>query len=115
MKKILIIKPSSLGDIANSLPLLCDLRAAHPGAQIDWLIHPAFVPVVEGHDALSNIILFDRKRVGGWWYKPSSFKLFAGLIRTLREKRYDAVIDGQGLLRTGFLTRITGAGMRIGW
>ncbi len=115
MSRILIIKPSSLGDVANTLPLLCDLRAALPDARIDWLIHPAFVPLIQGHDALSNILLFDRKRLGPWWYKPSAFTLFHGLLHTLRANRYDAVIDGQGLLRTGFLTRITGAKMRIGW
>ena len=112
--RILIIKPSALGDVATTLPLLCDVRAAIPGAQIDWLIHPAYVPVIQGHDALHEAIVFDRKNLGAWWYRPSATRRFTGLLRTLRDRRYDIVIDAQGLFRSGFLTRVTGAKMRIG-
>jgi heptosyltransferase-1 len=114
-ERILIIKPSSLGDVATTLPMLCDLRQNFPAAMIDWLIHPAFAPLLEGHDAIHELIPFDRKKLGAWWYKPSAFGLFRALIKQLRGNRYDTVIDAQGLLRSGFLARITGAAMRIGF
>ena len=76
MQRILIIKPSALGDIATTLPLLCDLQRAYPDAQIDWLIHPAYTALVEGHDAIHQLIPFDRKKLAAWWYKPSAFKAF---------------------------------------
>src|SRR4051794_15362635 len=110
--RILLIKPSALGDVATTLPLLCDLKAAHPTAQIDWLIHPANAPVIQGHDALHELIPFDRKKLTAWWCKPSAFRLFRQLLRQLRQNKYDIVIDAQGLLRTGFLTRMTGAKTR---
>ena len=113
--RVLLIKPSALGDVATTLPLLCDLKSAMPNAQIDWLIHPSNVPVIEGHDALHQIIPFDRKKLTSWYYKPSAFRLFRELLRTLRQNHYDAVIDAQGLLRSGFLTRYTGAKIRIGF
>jgi heptosyltransferase I len=113
--RILIIKPSALGDVATTLPLLCDLKAALPEAGIDWLIHPAYAPLIEGHDALHQIIPFDRKNLAAWWYKPSAFRLFRQLLHTLRDNHYDVVIDAQGLLRSGFLARVSGAAMRIGF
>ena len=113
--RILIIKPSALGDVATTLPLLCDLKAALPHAQIDWLILPAYAALVEGHDALHEIISFDRKNLAAWYYKPSAFRLFRQLLRTLRQNRYDVVIDAQGLFRSGFLARYTGARTRIGF
>jgi len=114
-ERILIIKPSSLGDVATALPMLCDLKAAYPAAQIDWLIHPSLTAVIEGHDALHELIPFDRKRLAAWWYKPSSFRLFGQLLRKLRSKKYDLVIDAQGLFRSAFLARITGAKRRVGF
>jgi heptosyltransferase I len=113
--RILLIKPSALGDVATTLPLLCDLKAALPEVRIDWLIHPAYAPLVEGHDALHEVVAFDRRKLAAWWYKPLAFRLFWQLLRTLRRNRYDMVIDAQGLFRSGFLTRITGAKTRVGF
>ena len=100
-RRILIIKPTALGDVATTLPLLCDLKAAMPDAEIDWVIHPAYAPLIEGHDALHELIPFDRKKLASWWFNPASTKRFTGLLMALRETAYDIVIDAQGLLRLG--------------
>jgi len=113
--RILIIKPSSLGDVATTLPMLCDLRRAYPDAKIDWLIHPSLTALLQGHDAINDLILFDRKKLASWWYKPSALSLFRKLLKQLRAARYDLVIDAQGLFRSGFLARYTGAKTRIGF
>ncbi len=113
--RILIIKPSSLGDVATTLPLLCDLRRAHPNALIDWLIAPPFASMIQGHDALNNIIIFDRKELAAWWRSPRAFKKFRALIRQLKSANYDCVIDAQGLLRSGYFSWVTGAKARIGF
>ena len=86
-----------------------------PQAEVDWLIHPLYMPVIQGHDALHEAIAFDRRNLAAWWYKPSSTKRFTSLLKTLREKQYDIVIDAQGLFRSGFLTHITGAKIRVGF
>jgi heptosyltransferase-1 len=114
-QRILIIKPSSLGDVATTLPMLCDLRRAYPEAIIDWLIAPAFASLIQNHDALNNLILFERKQLAPWWRSPTAFKKFTALNRRLRSAHYDCVIDAQGLLRSGFFSRITGAQLRIGF
>jgi heptosyltransferase I len=112
---ILIIKPSSLGDVVTTLPMLCDLKAALPNAHIDWVIHPGLKALVAGHPAVSNLIEFDRKRMAAWWWKPAAYRLFRKLISDLRRPKYDCVIDAQGLLRSGIFSRFTGAAMRVGF
>jgi heptosyltransferase I len=113
--RILIIKPSALGDVATALPLLADVRAAMPGAKVDWLVHPAFVALLEGHAGVSEIIPFDRKKLAHWWWKPSAFGAFTELMLALRAGKYDVVIDAQGLFRSAVLARITGAKVRVGF
>ncbi len=113
--RILIIKPSSLGDVATALPMLCDLKAAYPAARIDWLIHPGLASLLRGHPAISNLIEFDRKRMAAWWYKPSANRLFRQMLSALRGPKYDCVIDAQGLLRSGIFAWWTGAKMCIGF
>jgi lipopolysaccharide heptosyltransferase I len=114
-QRILIIKPSSLGDVATALPMLCDLRRAYPNARIDWLVAPMFAALVQGHDAINDVILFDRKELGKWWRSPSAFAKFGALKRRLKDGRYDCVIDAQGLLRSGYLSWVTGAKVRVGF
>ncbi len=114
-ERILVIKPSSLGDVVHALPVLHGLRMRFPKAKIDWLIGSPFAPLLEGHDQLDELILFDRRRLGRMRRSPRAAAEFIRFVRTLREKRYDLAVDLQGLFRTGFLTRACGAGVRIGF
>ncbi len=114
-KKILIIKPTSLGDVATAMPMLTDIRRAWPDAQIDWLIHPAFADLLRGHVAIRDLILFDRKALAPWWHNRAAAKQLWQLARRLRHAHYDIVIDAQGLFRSAFLTAVTGAKIRIGF
>ena len=59
--RILLIKPSALGDVVHTLPVLVKLRARYPRARIDWLITPENAEVVRYHPALSNVVLFARR------------------------------------------------------
>ena len=113
-QRILIVKPSSLGDIATTLPLLCDLRALYPNAQIDWLIAPALADLVRGHDALHELLFFDRGTAHPWWSLAGLGRLWR-LQHLLRAKRYDLVLDAQGLLRSGLLALWTRAPVRVGF
>lgn len=113
-KNILIIKPSSLGDIVLALPALTALRRSFPEAKITWLVRPEFADLLRGNPDLNEIILFDRRLLGKSWYKPKAFAEFMRLLRRLRRERFDLVFDFQGLLRTGFLTWVTGCKRRFG-
>src|SRR5437868_1569664 len=85
--RILIIKPSALGDVATALPLLCDLKRVYPAAEIDWLVHPGNAALVEGHDAVHEVILFDRKKLASWWWNPAALGRIWKLLSGLRRRR----------------------------
>ena len=112
--KILIIKPSALGDIALTLPVLASLRAAFPDAHITWFIRPEFVPLLENIPGLNDVIIFHRKRLGKWWCNPRQFAALMRLFAELRKGRFDLVLDLQGLFRTAFFTWLTGSRKRFG-
>ena len=103
MKRFLIVKPSSLGDIIHAFPAVSMLAAKYPGAQIDWLAVPAFAPVVKYHPAVNQVILFHRKEMGRVSKFPGAF---LSLFSDIRKNRYDAVIDLQGLLRSALISRL---------
>ncbi len=114
MKNILIIKPSSLGDIVLALPALTALRRSFPNSRISWLVRPEFAALLENHPHLDEIIPFDRKFLGKAWFHPGAFGALVSLIRRLRNGRFDAVFDFQGLFRTASLAWLSGCKKRFG-
>ena len=113
-RRILIIKPSALGDIVLALPALSALKRSFPEARISWLVRPEFAPLIVGHPYISDIILFDRRRLSKWWCEPESFNALRSLIRQLKAGKFDLVFDFQGLFRTGYFSWVTGCKRRFG-
>jgi len=113
-KNILIIKPSSLGDIVLALPALTALRKNFPDARISWLVRPEFAPLLKNHPHLTEIISFDRKFLGKAWFDPRAFGALLSLIRRLRRSKLDVVFDFQGLFRTASLAWLSGCKKRFG-
>jgi heptosyltransferase-1 len=95
--KILILKPSSLGDVIQALPVLRLLKLHYPAGEIFWWIDSALAPLLEGDPDLAGIVRFERKR----WGKPQHFMEMLRSIRWLRAQKFDLVIDLQCLLRSG--------------
>ncbi|MFC1676697.1 lipopolysaccharide heptosyltransferase II [Planctomycetota bacterium] len=114
MKNILIIKPSSLGDIVQALPALSAMRRQYPHAKISWLVRPEFAELLKGHPHLDEIILFDRKLLGKVWHNWYALKALLSLISKLRQCRFDTVLDLQGLFRTAGLALLSGCKDRYG-
>src|SRR2546423_1648942 len=112
--RILIIKPSAIGDVVHTLPILNLLRRRWPGAHIAWLVTPACAGLLEGHPQLNEVILFERRRLAHSWRSPAAAWELFELTRDLRRRDFDLVIDLQGLFRSGWLTRRTAARTRIG-
>jgi ADP-heptose:LPS heptosyltransferase len=113
-KRILIIKPSALGDIVLALPALLALKRSFPEARISWLVRPEFVELLRGHPDLDEIILFDRKQLAKWWCERESFNALRSLVKQLKAGRFDLVFDFQGLFRTGYFSWVTGCKRRLG-
>lgn len=102
--RILIIKPSSLGDIVHALPVLAALRKRRPEAHIAWLVKRRWAELLEGNADLDEILRAD-----------FSAREWPGLMKRIFLERYDWVIDLQGLLRSGILAFATGSPVRVGF
>ncbi len=102
--RILIIKPSSLGDIVHALPTAAALRRRCPSARVTWLAKREWAGVLEGNPDIDGVLAVDLS-VAGW---PAA-------IRAVRAGRFDLVVDLQGLLRSAVLGWASGAPVRIGF
>lgn len=108
-----LIKPSALGDIVHALPVLSALRCLYPHARISWVVNRSYADLLSGHPHLDEIIPFDRgaSRLGVW---PLSRAIYQ-FSSQLRARRFDLVLDLQGLLRSGLMTWATRAPWRMGF
>ena len=113
--RILLIKPSALGDVVHTLPVLVKLRARYPRARIDWLITPENAEVVRYHPALSNVVLFARRDFSKRGRRWRAFLSFFDLLKQIRRAKYELVIDMHGQARSAFFALISGARVRIGF
>ena len=114
-ERILIVRPSALGDVCRSVPVLASLRRAYPEARIDWLVRDTYAPAIAAHPALDKTIEFPRARFSRWWRSPRVALELVGWLRDLHRRRYDLVIDCQGLGRSGLFTWATRARRRVGF
>jgi heptosyltransferase-1 len=117
MDRILIIRPSAVGDIVMASPIIRCLRRAYPRARIVWLAEPGMADLLH-HPELDDVIFWDK---AGWRRLLKSGRLLAllrevrSLSRRLRSEGFDLALDGQGLLRSRALAWLSGAGRRVGF
>jgi heptosyltransferase-2 len=93
VKKILLIRFSSLGDIVLTSPLIRTLRASYPNAQIDFLTKSEYADLVRFHPALSSVIEL----------KTAERTELDALRHEIQDKKYDAILDLHGSLRSGYI------------
>ena len=105
MTELLIIKPSSLGDIVHGLQVATSLKAQCEGLRISWVVREIFAPLVRACEAVDQVFVFER---GG------GAKAFLKLMRDIRRTKFDYVFDMQGLLRTGLMTSRAIAKHKVG-
>ena len=108
--KILIIKPSALGDIVQALPVLTGLKRRWPAAQIDWVVNDNLQEILEGHPCLRRTVYYPRKR----WTSATRIPEMWRWGRHLRDEKYDMTIDLQGLFRSALMTWAAASPRRLG-
>ncbi len=103
-ERILIIKPSSLGDIIHALPTLAALRARFPNAWIAWLVKQEWAEILEGNPLLNEVL-------------PVKFGVTQlwGVVHSVRNQGFDMVVDLQGLFRSAFIAKLSGASVIVGF
>ncbi|MHC4994542.1 MAG: glycosyltransferase family 9 protein [Planctomycetota bacterium] len=113
-QRILIVRPSALGDVARTVPALVSLKQHWPEAQIDWLVRDTFVDAVVAHPDLHEAIPFPRSSFRRFGRSLSVTRRVLAYMKSLKNRRYDLVVDLQGLGRSGWLTHATKAPLRVG-
>ena len=107
--KILLVKLSSLGDVLHNLPILWDLRARLPDAQIDWVVEEGYVHLLEpllsqdGFRGIDHIIPFGLRRWKKNLFKLATWKEFFAFRKLLHSTTYDVLIETQGLLKSAIV------------
>ena len=110
---ILVVRPSSLGDIVHALTLVADVRAHRPELAIDWVAETGFVPLVELHPGIRRIVPVALRH---WRHHPfaaSTWRAFASFRKALRRDEYAAVLDLQEQIKGALIARMA-RGVRHG-
>ena len=104
--KILLVKLSSLGDVVHALPVVQDIHAALPDAQIDWVVEQSFAPLLALHPGMHRVIACQIRR---WRKSPlatTTRQEWRAFRAQLQQQAYDAVIDLQGLTKSALVARL---------
>lgn len=102
---LLVIKPSSLGDIVHALQVVQTVARHLPDCRITWIARDRFAPLVEAAPFVHEVIEFERKK---------GLRGLLGVLRLLRGRHFDAVWDMQGLLRTGLMAAAAESAVKWG-
>jgi len=105
MPEMLIIKPSALRDIVHGLQVAASIKAQRPEWRISWIVRDIFAPLVRSSSAVDQVYVF-RRNAGA--------RGFLALMREVRRKEFDLVLDMQGLLRTGLMAKWSRAKRKVG-
>ena len=108
--KVLILKPSSLGDVVQALPVLRLIKQHLPASKIYWWIDTKLAPLLEGDPDLAGLVYFHRRR----WAAPQHWPEIADSIRWMRQQAFDWVIDLQCLMRSGVFAWLANGRLTVG-
>lgn len=117
VKRVLIIRLSSIGDVTHALPVAAALKDSYPHLELTWLVEEMSADIVTGSDSLSNVIVIPRNR----WKKqgrltsPAVWREYFALLQTIRRGRFDVSLDLQGYAKSAILAYASGARYKFGW
>ena len=115
MADVLFIKTSSLGDVIHHMPALTEACARRPDARFAWVVEEAFAPLIRLHPAIEQVIPV----AGRHWrvapHRPATWRSIADFRRALRSRRFDEVIDTQGLFFKSAMIARYARGRRHGY
>lgn len=105
MPEMLIIKPSALRDIVHGLQVATSIKAQRPEWRISWIVRDIFSPLVRSCAAVDQVYVFRR---------DEGARGFLQTMREVRKKEFELVLDFQGLLRTGLMTKWSRGKRKVG-
>lgn len=111
MKNILVVKLSAIGDVIHALPVSKAIKDTFPQAHLGWVVEPPAYDILAGNPYIDEIIIFEKKKFktkAGFCQNIGTFR------RRLRETKWDAVLDLQGLFKSAVIAFLCGAKVRLG-
>jgi lipopolysaccharide heptosyltransferase I len=111
---VLLVKPSALGDIVHTFPIVRAIKQSIPNVLIDWVVADSYADLARMSPHINEVFPFRRKAWGKWWKTSTVMEVF-GYIKSLRQREYGAILDLQGLLRSGLITFVARADLKIGF
>jgi len=118
-EKILIIRLGSVGDVVRTLPAVSALRACYPDARIDWVVQDLSEEIVRSLAEIDSVMVLPRKRWTKMARSPFSWprlsKEIINWVSRMRKQKYQTTLDFHGILKSGIISRLSGAATRIGF
>jgi heptosyltransferase-1 len=114
---VLLVRLSARGDVVFASPIVRAFRRTYPEVCLTWLVESHTRGLIEHHSELDKVIVWERARWKGLARRGRFLALFRewlALVRELRRQRFDLALDLQGLLRSGIMTFLSGARVRLG-
>jgi heptosyltransferase I len=115
MLKILIIKTSALGDIVQLFPAIQFIKEIDAKASIDWVVEKGSASLVQAHPHVNKAIVIETKQWRQDFFSFSTWKRMRFALNQLREEIYDVVFDFQGNTKSGMITGLVRAKVKVGF
>lgn len=115
LRRLLVIRLSSIGDVVHALPVSAALGESFPNLEITWLVEEMSADVVTGNRFLRDVIVIPRARWKRGRRSPHVWREYAALLADLSRRRFDVTLDLHGQAKSAVFALATGARWRFGW
>ncbi|NOT14765.1 MAG: lipopolysaccharide heptosyltransferase I [Methylotenera sp.] len=106
MKRILLIKTSSLGDVIHNCPVIHDIHSHFADAQIDWVVEESFADIPRLNSGVNQVLTVATRRWRKQIFKQKTWQEISQFKQQIKQNQYDIVIDTQGLLKSALITKL---------
>lgn len=106
MKRILLIKTSSLGDVIHNCPVIHDIHSHFADAQIDWVVEEGFADIPRMHTGVNQVFTVAMRRWRKQLFNKKTWQEIIQFKQQIQQSQYDVVIDTQGLLKSALITKL---------
>jgi heptosyltransferase-1 len=105
MKRILLVKTSSLGDVIHNLPAVTDIRTHFSDVQIDWVVEENFADIPRMHPDVNQVITVAMRRWRKQIFNKKTWQEISKFKNLISQNPYDVIIDTQGLLKSALIVK----------
>lgn len=113
LQRILILRLGAIGDVVQTLPTVRQLQANFPNLEVSWLLEQKSRPILD-YDKTINLIEFPKEELKNVNPAKALWRMLK-IRKQLKSQNFDLAVDLQGLFKSGFLAKFSGAKQVIGF